>query len=89
MSDSMFSHQFQLYIGNGNLEPKRQHTVSIFGLRSRQFTQAFIDGLPVEVNYLVTVNSNLDLQSLEGPLYVGGYQNVLDLKVSACNIIWT
>ena len=57
------------------------YTVQVLGLRSRLQTQAFINGVQVTVNYLVTVDTTLDLSSLQGSLFIGGYRDVSELKV--------
>ena len=72
---------FQLYIGESNLKASLLYDVSIFALRSRQQTQALINGVRAPVNYLVFVDSGLDMTRLTGVLYVGGYDDVTELQV--------
>ena len=71
----------QLYIGDGNLKPNTTYTVTISQLRDRRFTTAFINSVSAPVNYLVIINQNLDLRTLTGELFIGGYKDVNALKV--------
>lgn len=75
-----------MYIGDGKLKPKIHYTVIIFGLRSRRFTEAFINGESAPVNYLVAVDPGLVLHNLDGPLYIGGYEELTSIKV--CGLIF-
>ena len=61
--------------------PGVYYTVVIFGLRSRFQTQARINNLIAEVDYLVTVETGLVMTSLQGFLYIGGYRDVTELQV--------
>ena len=72
---------YQLYIGSGNLRANTSYTVRIQGLRDRLQTQAYINNAQVLVDYLVTVDTQLDLSQLAGDVFIGGYQDVSNLRV--------
>ncbi len=54
----------------------------MLGLRNQLTTQATINGSPAPVDYLVNVNSGLNFADLRGRLYIGGFPNVLRVKVN-------
>jgi hypothetical protein len=71
-----------LFIGDGSLQSNVSYTVSISNLRQRQLTEAFINGVQAPVNYLVTVDTTFSFANFNGDVFIGGYRDVEDLKVS-------
>ncbi len=74
---------FQLYISDtqGPLQANQLYTVTLYDLRSRLQTRALINSRLALVDYLVTMDTGLDMSGLHGDLYVGGYRDVTELKV--------
>ena len=78
-------HSFQLYIGSGTLQTNTTYTVNIIGLRNRESTEAFINGVATTVDYLVNINTELFLSQLQGNIYIGGFPQSAQIKVSYCS----
>lgn len=79
---NLFCLTFKLYIGSGTLQGNTTYTVNILGLRDRESTEAFINGEPAVVNYLVNIDSVLFLSQLQGNVYVGGFPQSAQIKVN-------
>ena len=84
----LFVH-FQLYVGDGSLQANTTYTVVIYNLGvpnggNNINTVAFINSQQTTVEYLTPVSqeSALDIQQLQGELFIGGYRDVSDLSVS-------
>ena len=78
-------HSLQLYIGSGTLQTNTTYTVNIIGLRNRESTEAFINGVATTVDYLVNINTELFLSQLQGNTYIGGFPQSAQIKVSFCS----
>nr|XP_054769341.1 uncharacterized protein LOC129277154 [Lytechinus pictus] len=75
----------ELYIGDGTLEPNVTYSVAIFNLGSAftGTTFATINNIAAPVNYLTPESqSALDMTRILGVLYIGGYSDITELRVS-------
>ena len=74
---------FQVYIRDvsGDLTVDRLYTLEISNLHSHSSSSASINGVAAEVDYLVTLETALDISMMNGGLYVGGYGTLEHMEV--------
>ena len=89
MHSSLSISLLQLYVGDGTLLSNTTYKVVIYNLGVPSMgnsvsTVAFINDRPTLVEFLTPVSqeSALDISQLEGELFIGGYRDVGDLRVS-------